>query len=239
MKLDALVFGAHPDDAEIGMGGTIALLTSKNKKVGVADLTLGEMGTRGSAAERKLESENASRILRLSARINLKLPDGKLEVKDSYKRKIVSLIRFHKPELIFAPHQNDRHPDHTAAGRLVKEAMFLSGAAKYATEYRGKEQISFRPAKLFYYMMSYPFTPAFIVDITDSFDTKMKAIKTYKTQFYNPKSKEPETFISDPKFLNFIEARSGFYGFLIRKPHGEAFYSEEALELDLINLLNK
>jgi len=239
MKLDILIFAAHPDDAELSMGGTIASLTERGIKVGIIDLTAGELGTRGSKSIRKLEAKLASEILNITLRENLYLKDGSLFENDKTRKLIVNKIRKYEPKYIFAPYFNDRHPDHIAASKLVKSAMFFSGVAKYKSSVKNDEQKIYRPLKLFYYMQSYPFEPTFVVDITDYFETKMKSVYAYKTQFYNPESNEPQTFISDPKFVKYLEARSRFYGFQIGKEYGEAFYCEELIELDFFNLIEK
>ncbi|MEW6702804.1 MAG: bacillithiol biosynthesis deacetylase BshB1 [Bacteroidota bacterium] len=237
MKLDVLVFAAHPDDAELSMGGTIAKLARIGFKVGVIDLSKGELGTRGSAAIRKQEAQNAAAILKLTHRENLGFKDGSLKFNEKYLKKIISRIRKHRPKILFAPYLNDRHPDHIGTSQLVKEAMFFSGLPKINTEYDNRFQEPFRPQKLFYYMQTYEFKPSFIVDISETFETKMKAVKVYDTQFHNPESIEPETFISQPNFLKFIEARAKYFGFKIGKDYGEAFFCEEELELDIVGSL--
>lgn len=203
MVLDVLIFAAHPDDAELSMGGTIIKLSKLGFKVGVIDLTKGELGTRGTSDKRKKEAEKASEILEISHRENLGLQDGTIKFNEDYLMKIISKIRKHQPKLVFAPYFNDRHPDHIGASQLVKEAFFFSGLPKIETEENDRIQIPFRPQKLFYYMQTYEFTPSFIYDISETFETKMKAILAYDTQFHNPESKEPETFISQPIFLAF------------------------------------
>ncbi len=239
MVLDVLIFAAHPDDAELSMGGTIIKLSKLGFKVGVIDLTKGELGTRGTSDKRKKEAEKASEILEISHRENLGLKDGTIKFNEDYLMKIISKIRKHQPKLVFAPYFNDRHPDHIGASQLVKEAFFFSGLPKIETEENDRIQIPFRPQKLFYYMQTYEFTPSFIYDISETFETKMKAILAYDTQFHNPESKEPETFISQPIFLEFIEARAKYFGFKIGKKYGEAFFSEEEVELDLSTLIKK
>lgn len=239
MVLDVLIFAAHPDDAELSMGGTIIKLSKLGFKVGVIDLTKGELGTRGTSDKRKKEAEKASEILEISHRENLGLQDGTIKFNEDYLMKIISKIRKHQPKLVFAPYFNDRHPDHIGASQLVKEAFFFSGLPKIETEENDRIQIPFRPQKLFYYMQTYEFTPSFIYDISETFETKMKAILAYDTQFHNPESKEPETFISQPIFLEFIEARAKYFGFKIGKKYGEAFFSEEEVELDLSTLIKK
>lgn len=237
MKLDALVFGAHPDDAEIGMGGTIAKMVAGGLKIGIIDLTKAELSTRGNVKTRKQETNNASEILMLAVRENLEMPDGRLEINDEYLKMIIWKIRQYKPEIVFAPYKNDRHPDHITASAMIKKASFLAGLANYSTSDETEMQEAFRPKKIFYFMQSYKFEPKFIVDISDFFDIKMKSVFAYKTQFYNPESNEPNTYISDPKFVSYLEARSRFYGFQIGKQYGEPFYTEEDLELDIVNMV--
>lgn len=237
MNLDVLVFAAHPDDAELSMGGTIAKLTDNGLKVGVVDLSKGELGTRGSADIRKHEAAKAAEILKITHRENLGLKDGSLKVNDVYLKMIISKIRKHQPKILFAPYFNDRHPDHIGTSQLVKEAIFFSGLPKINTEDNDRIQSPFRPQKLYYYMQTYEFKPTFIVDISGYFETKMKAIFAYDTQFHNPDSLEPETFISSPNFLKFIEARAKYFGFKIGKDFGEAFFCEEEIEYDLIGAI--
>lgn len=237
MNLDVLIFAAHPDDAELTMAGTIAKLSCNNYKVGIVDFTRGELGTRGTAEIREKEAFQAAAILKIAIRENLLIPDGNIQRNKENLMKVVTAIRRYKPKLIFAPYFNDRHPDHIDASKLVKEAMFVSGLAKVKTFDREAAQDAYRPKKLFYFMQTYNFEPTFIVDVSEYFEMKMKAVKVFKTQFYNPKSKEPETFISQPDFLSFIEARAKVYGFQIGKKFGEPFYCEEKIELELSNLL--
>ncbi|OGU54464.1 MAG: bacillithiol biosynthesis deacetylase BshB1 [Ignavibacteria bacterium RBG_13_36_8] len=239
MNLDILVFAAHPDDAELSMGGTIARLTGKGIKVGIIDLTKGELGTRGTVELRQKEAEKASKILHLTQRVNLGLPDGKLYANDESVDKVISMIRKYKPQIIFASYFNDRHPDHVAASEIVKRGMFLSGLTKIKTSCEGKKQEPYRPKKLFYYMHMYEFDPTFIVDISKTFKTKMEAVMAYGSQFYDSKSEEPETFISQPNFLKFLEARARIFGFKIGKDFGEPFYCEENIEFDFECMLEK
>ncbi|HVO73638.1 MAG TPA: bacillithiol biosynthesis deacetylase BshB1 [Ignavibacteriaceae bacterium] len=237
MNLDALIFAAHPDDAELTMAGTIAKLSCSNYKVGIVDFTRGELGTRGTAETREKEACQAAVILKLAIRENLLIPDGSIQRNKENLMKVVTAIRRYKPKIIFAPYFNDRHPDHIDASKLVKEAMFVSGLAKVQTFDKEVAQEAYRPKKLFYFMQTYGFEPTFIVDVSDYFELKMKAVRAFESQFYDPNSKEPETFISQPEFLSFIEARAKVYGFRIGKKFGEPFYCEENIELDLSNLL--
>jgi N-acetylglucosamine malate deacetylase 1 len=237
MTLDVLVFAAHPDDAELSMGGTIAKLTNEKYKVGIIDLTKGELGTRGNEKTRQKEASLADKILNVSARVNLGISDGGIQRTKENLMMVIKEIRKFKPKIMFAPYFNDRHPDHHDTSVLVKEAMFSTGLPKVKTFDNRVEQKAYRPKKLFYYMQTYTFEPSFIVDISDSFEQKMKAVKAFKTQFYDPNSKEPETFISRPEFFNYLIARSQFYGFQIGKHYGEPFYCEEKIEYDLAMLL--
>lgn len=237
MNLDVLIFAAHPDDAELAMGGTIAKLTKNNLKVGLIDLTKGELGTRGTVEIRQKEAFLAAGILKISLRENLSIPDGDIERKKENIIKVVMTIRKFRPKIIFAPYFNDRHPDHIHTSKLVKEAMFATGLSKLKTFDREVPQNAYRPRKLYYYMQTYQFDPSFIVDISDSFETKMKAVQCYQSQFHNPRSREPETFISRPEFLNYIESRAQVFGFQIDKKYGEPFFCEEKIDLDIIGML--
>ena len=238
MNLDVLVFAAHPDDAELSMGGTIAKFTESGFKVGIIDLTRGEMGTRGSAEIRKNEAADAANILKISVRENLLIPDGNILISNENINKVVVMMRKYCPGLVFAPYFNDRHPDHIHTSDLIKEAMFVSGLSKVKTFVGENAQAVFRPSKIFYYMQTYTFQPSFIVDITGSFEKKMNSVRAFKTQFHNPDSNEPETFISKPEFIDFVEARAKYFGFQIGKKFGEPFYSEVNIELSINDMLN-
>jgi bacillithiol biosynthesis deacetylase BshB1 len=237
MTLDVLVFAAHPDDAELAMGGTIARFANDGFSVGIVDLTRGEMGTRGSADTRQKEALEAAKILKTSIRENLLIPDGDIEITNGNIRKVVMLMRKYKPKIVFAPYFRDRHPDHISASKLIKRAMFVSGLEKIKTSESEIAQRAYRPAKIFYYMQTYTFEPSFIVDICNFFETKMKSVWAYSTQFHNPESNEPETFISSPEFIEYVDARAKYYGFQIGKKFGEPFYCEEKIELNLNAML--
>ena len=239
MNLDVLIFAAHPDDAELSMGGTIAKLKQNGYKVGIIDLTRGELGTRGTAETRQREAFNAAIVLQIDIRENLEIPDGDIKISKENLMKIIIAIRKFKPKLLFAPYFNDRHPDHIDASNLVKRAMFSSGLSKIKTFDKEVPQNHYRPDKLYYYMQTYTFDPTFIVDISETFEQKMRSVECYSTQFHNPKSTEPETFISRPEFINYIKSRAEYYGFSISKKYGEPFYCEEKMELDLVGLLSK
>ena len=237
MNLDVLIFAAHPDDAELSMGGTIAKLASKGKKIGIIDFTEGEMGTRGTSVKRLAEAFKAAITLKVTLRENLHLPDGNIQRTKENVDKVITQIRRFKPKIIFAPYFHDRHPDHIDVSKIVKKAMFTSGLTKAVTKFDGKTQKAYRPQKLFYYMQTYTFEPTFVVDISKNFDAKMKSIKAYKSQFHDPKNTEPETFISSTKFMEYITSRARFYGFQIGKEYGEPFFCEESIEVDPINFI--
>jgi N-acetylglucosamine malate deacetylase 1 len=237
MNLDVLVFAAHPDDAELSMGGTIAKLTSQNFKVGLIDFTRGELGTRGSADIRQKEAFQAALNLKIAVRENLNIPDGNIEKNQQNLVKVIMAIRKYRPKIIFAPYFNDRHPDHIDASSIVKQAMFSTGLSKIKTFDKEVAQQAYRPNKLFYYMQTYTFDPSFIVDVSSCFEIKMKAVNSYSSQFFNPKSTEPETFISKPGFIQYIESRAQFYGFQIGKQYGEPFFCEEKIEFNPASLL--
>lgn len=237
MELDYLAFAAHPDDVELAMGGTIIKLINNRKTFGVVDLTKGELGTRGTSRTRKNEANFASKIMGINVRENLSIKDGNISRNEENTLKIISCIRKYKPKIIFAPYSNDRHPDHIETSRLIKHAMFLSGLPKVKSKLNGKLQKAFRPKKIFYFMQTYEFEPTFVIDISNEFGKKMDAVKAYKTQFHhsNTLSKYPETFISSPEFIQYLEARAKVYGFKIGKKYGEPFFCEELIELDLLN----
>jgi bacillithiol biosynthesis deacetylase BshB1 len=236
MKLDALFFGAHPDDVELSCGGTVVKYIHAGRTAGIIDLTRGELGTRGSKEIRAKEAEKAARILGINIRENLHLQDSSIGNLPENRLKVITVIRKYKPMIIFAPYPNDRHPDHIHASELVSEGAFFSGLAKITSVYNGKAQEPYRPKRICYFMQTYTFEPSFITDITDEFDLKMKAIKCYASQFYDPNSREPETFISDKKFLEYLEVRAKFYGFHIGTQYGEPFYTKEKIKLDPFQL---
>lgn len=236
-SLDIIAFGAHPDDVELSMGGTIISLIERGFKVGVVDLTQGELSSRGNLEIRKKETEKASKILGINYRENLKMKDGNIEVKEESIKKVVEVIRKFKPQLVFAPYFRDRHPDHENAAQLIKASVFYSGLKNFVVKNKSLEP--HRPKKTFYYMQTYPFEPTFIYDISPYFELKMEAVLAFSSQFYNPKSKEPETFISRPEFLNYLKARAEFFGFQIGKQYGEPFYCEEKIEFNFNTYLSK
>ncbi|NBV57587.1 MAG: bacillithiol biosynthesis deacetylase BshB1 [Bacteroidetes bacterium] len=236
MKLDVLAFGAHPDDVELSCSGTLLKLKEEGSKIGVVDLTMGELGTRGTLDTRKKESDASSKILNIDVRENLDLGDGWFENNQENKVKVIQAIRKYQPTIIFANAIDDRHPDHPRAAKLLNEAFFLSGLKKIETQDNGITQDIWRPKHLFHYIQYRYVKPDFVVDVTPYYETKMKAILSFKSQFYEP-GKESDTLISSKKFLDFIKGRSHEMGSSIQVEHGEGFTSAVPLQMDLKTLL--
>jgi len=236
MKLDILAIGAHPDDVELACGGTLLKAIASERKVGILDLTRGELGTRGDVETRNKESEASKKILGVHVRENLDLCDGWFEINKTNKLKVIQVIRKYQPTIILANSETDRHPDHPRAAKLIKECVFLSGLSKIETSYQNIPQQSWRPDHLFHYIQYRYVQPDFVVDVTPYFDKKMEAIMSFKSQFYNPE--EPaNTLISSKKFLAYIKGRSIEMGGSIQVEHGEGFTSAVPIQLNLNNLL--
>jgi len=229
MKLDILAIGAHPDDVELSCGGTLAKCVQLGYKAGIVDLTQGESGTRGNKNIRAREAAAAAKILGVHVRENLRLPDGRFEVNESNRMKLITIIRKYRPTFLLIPHSSERHPDHVHAHHLAKEAWFYSGLAKLATRSGRILQEPWRPKNYFHFMQKYEFAPSFIVDVTGVYERRMSAIRAHKSQFFNPESIEPETLLSQKSFLDFIETRAKYYGSEIGVRYGEPFYSVEAV----------
>lgn len=234
MKLDVLAIGAHPDDVELGCAGTIAKLTKLGYKTGIVDLTEGELGTRGNKEIRAKEATTAAKILGVKTRVNLNIPDTQIETNRDNLLKLIKIIREFKPEILLFPHWHDRHPDHTKAHNLCKEAWYYSGLKNIKTYNNGEIQTSWRPLSYFNYMMKLEFIPSIIIDITDVYHIRLKAIRSFKSQFFNPKSKEPETLLSKKSFLDFLETRAKFYGQLIGVEYAEPLFSPKPLGISNI-----
>jgi len=238
MKLDILVFASHPDDAELGCAGTIISQIEKGNKVGIVDLTMGELGTRGNIDSRAKEAATAAELLKLSARENLRFADGFFENDKSHLIEVIKVIRKYQPEIVIANAIKDRHPDHGQGARLVSRACFLSGLVKIETGLYGQVQEAWRPKQVYHYLQDRYINPDFVVDITPYWAKKVEAIKAYQTQFHNPDSKEPLTYISTPDFLPFIEARAMEMGHAIGVKYAEGFTKEKQLGVkNLFDLL--
>lgn len=223
MKLDILVLAAHPDDAELTCSGTIALHVAMGKKVGIVDLTQGEMGTRGTAELRLEEAEASARILGLSVRENLGLADAYFLNDREHQIAVIRKIRQYQPDIVLANAVTDRHPDHGRGAQLAIDSCFLAGLRKIETELDGQPQEAWRPAQVFHYIQSQYISPDFVVDISDYWEQKIQSIRAFGSQFFNPASDEPETYISSENFMKFIEARAREYGQSIGVTFGEGF----------------
>ena len=231
MKLDILAFGVHPDDIELSCAGTLLTEKAKGQKVGIIDLTRGELGTRGTAETRDQEASDSAQILGIEIRENLEMADGFFENDKAHQLKIIEVLRKYQPEIILCNAPDDRHPDHGRAARLVEEAAFLSGLRKIETSFEGKLQGAWRPKYVFNYIQDQYFKPDFVVDISTVIDQKTDAIRAFKTQFFNgnDQSGEPQTYISSPEFLNSIISRSAMWGKMIGVKHAEGFLSKKMI----------
>ncbi len=223
MKLDILAIGVHPDDVELGCSGTLMKHIDQGYTVGILDLTRGELGTRGTIATRKKEALDASKIMGVKVRENLGFRDGFFVNDEKHQRELIKVIRKYQPSIVISNAKYDRHPDHGRSAQLTYDACFLSGLSKVETSLNGKKQQAHRPKALYHYIQAIHTEPHFVVDITNYFDRKLEAIHAYKTQFYDPKSKEKNTFISSPEFLEFVRARASHFGVPIGVRYAEAF----------------
>lgn len=232
MKLDILAVGAHPDDVELGCGATLAKEISAGKKVGILDLTRGELGTRGSAEIRKTEAAKAAQILGVELRENIGFVDGFFVNDKEHQLKIIEIIRKYRPEIVLCNAVDDRHPDHPKASKLVSEACFLSGLIKIKTLFYGVEQSAWRPKHVYHYIQWKNIEPDFVVEVGDFIYTKMDAVKAYASQFYDPNSKEPVSPITSKNFLDSILYRAQDLGRLIGKDYAEGFTVERSVAIE-------
>jgi bacillithiol biosynthesis deacetylase BshB1 len=232
MKLDILVLAVHPDDAELGCSGTIVKHIALGKKVGIVDFTRGELGTRGSAEIRDQEAADSAKIMGLHARENLRFRDGFFENNEAHQLEVAKMIRKYRPEVVLTNALHDRHPDHGRAGDLASDACFLSGLSKISTQLGGSEQQAWRPKLVLQYIQDRYIKPDVIIDITPYFETKLAAIKAFKTQFFNPELDEPETYISSPEFFDSVIGRAREFGKSIGATYGEGFTSRKLLGVD-------
>ncbi|MGB1207276.1 MAG: bacillithiol biosynthesis deacetylase BshB1 [Chitinophagales bacterium] len=224
MKLDILVFAAHPDDAELSCAGTIMSHIQQGKKVGIVDLTRGELGTRGTAATRYDEAAAASKILGIDIRENLGFADGFFQNDNLHKLAVIKKIRQYQPEIILANAIHDRHPDHGKGAKLVAESCFLAGLIKIVTlDENGQTQAPWRPKAVYHYIQDTYIAPDFVVDITPFMEQKEAAIKAFKTQFHDPKSGEPSTYISSSSYLDAVKSRATDIGKQVGFRYAEGF----------------
>ena len=237
MKLDILAFGAHPDDVELGAAATIAKEISLGKKVGIIDLTQGELGTRGSKELRKVEASNAAVILGVTVRENLKFADGFFINDKEHQLEVIKSIRKYKPEIVLCNAVDDRHIDHGKGSKLVSDACFLSGLEKIETKLDGKLQEKWRPKLVYHYMQWKNTEPDFVVDVSGFMDVKMDAVLAYSSQFYDPNSKEAETPITSKNFTDSIQYRAKELGRLIGVNHAEGFTVERSIAITSLDKL--
>lgn len=232
MKLDILFFGAHPDDVELGCGATIAKEVSLGKKVGIVDLTRGELGTRGTAEIRDEEAKNAGEVLGVSVRENLAMRDGFFVNDEKHQLKVIKMIRKYRPEIVICNAIDDRHIDHGKGSKLVSDACFLSGLIKIETQLDGNYQDAWRPKLVYHYIQWKDLKPDFVVDVTGFMDKKVESLMAYKSQFFDPNSDEPTTPIATKNFQDSILYRAQDLGRLINSEYAEGFTVERYLAVN-------
>lgn len=238
MKLHLLAFGVHPDDVELGCAGVLIVEKANGKKTGIIDLTQGELGTRGTAATRKEEADDASKILDVDVRENLKMADGFFENNEQHQRKIIEVLRRYQPEIIICNAPEDRHPDHGRSASLVSDAAFLSGLSKIETTENGELQKPWRPKYVLQYIQDRYLKPDFIVDISSVLNQKIDSVKAYKTQFYDPTSTDAnQTYISTPAFLDSVISRAAMFGKMIGVAYGEGFITKKMIGIKNLDAL--
>ena len=225
--LDVLALAAHPDDVELCAGGTMCLLAQQGYDVGIVDFTRGEMGSRGTPEGRMEEARDAAEIIGLAARDNLGLPDGDIANTKENQREVIRVLRRYRPHVVLINAPECRHPDHCAAARLSTDAIYYSGLRKVETLDDGTLQEPWRPHHVLHYMQAVPFEPTFVVDVTDVWEQRIAALQAFKSQFFNPDyepgEEEPETFVSNRSFFEWIEARARTYGHRVGATYGEPF----------------
>lgn len=240
MKLDILAIGVHPDDVELGCSGTLINEIKNGKKVGVVDLTQGELGTRGTIETRYTEAAIAAEVMGVHVRENLKMRDGFFKNDEEHQLKLISALRKYQPEIVIANILHDRHPDHGRAGHLIADACFLSGLVKVKTnDEDGNPQERWRPKYVLHYLQDWYHEPDLIIDISDVFEQRMKAIEAYGTQFFSTgeANDEPVTYISTPDFLDSVTARARMLGKRIGVKYGEGYVSEKSIGVRSLDAL--
>ncbi len=224
--LKILAIAAHPDDVELSCAGTLIKHARAGQAVGILDLTEGELGTRGSVALRYEEAAAAAKVIGAQVRMNAQMADGFFRNDEAHQRKLIAFIRHLRPEIVIANALEDRHPDHGKGGRLIADSCFLSGLRKIETEWEGMPQEPWRPKRVFHMNQDRALEPSFVVDITDTFEQKMESVRCYKSQFHDPTSNEPLTYISTGNFLDLIKYRDALAGKRIGANYGEAYICE-------------
>lgn len=227
MKLDILAFGAHPDDVELGCGATLAKHVDAGHKTGIVDLTRGDLGTRGTPEIRLEEAQAAAKVLRLKARENLGFRDGFFVNDQAHQLEVIRMLRKYRPDIVLCNAPHDRHPDHGRASQLVVESCFYAGLRRIETVDNGVPQEAWRPKQVYHYIQFYDLKPDFSVDVSGYLEAKMAAINAHKSQFYDPKSKEPETVIASRAFYDSIANRMAEWGRILGVQHAEAFLAEK------------
>jgi bacillithiol biosynthesis deacetylase BshB1 len=229
MKLDILVLAAHPDDAELSCGGTILSHVAMGKKVGIVDFTRGELGTRGTVEIREQEAEASGKVLGISVRENLEMADGFFKNDREHQLAVIRKIRQYRPDIVIANSVSDRHPDHGRGAELSRDACFLSGLRMIETELDGTKQEQWRPRQVWHMIQSIYIKPDLVVDVSDYWDTKMEAIRCFRSQFDASEGDEPGTFLTTPIFMKFIEARGQEMGHAIGAAYGEGFTNDKQM----------
>ena len=232
--VDILAFGAHPDDVELSASGTLIKHIKMGFSVGIVDLTMGEMGTRGTPKIRALEAEKAMKIIGAKFRENLKMADSFIDLSKESIEKVVKVIRKYQPKIVLCNAVKDRHPEHGVASKLVSKACFISGLRKYGTSQDGKDQKPHRPQNIYHYIQDEWIDPDFIIDISEEMNKKIKAIKSFESQFYDPKSKEPITPISSKEFMDSIFSKANLMGRSIGKSFGEGFTTKKSIGTNIL-----
>lgn len=230
MKLDILAFASHPDDVELGCAGTLISHIAAGKKVGIVDLTEGELGTRGTPEIRLQEAKDAADIMGVEVRDNLGMADGFFQNDREHQLQVIRKIRQYRPDIVLANAIHDRHPDHGRGSELVTEACFKAGLKMIATtDEEGNTQEAWRPSAIYHFIQDRLITPNIVVDVTPFWEKKMETIRAFKSQFYNPTDTTPNTYISSPEFLNFVESRAQELGHAIGVKYGEGFTTDRLI----------
>jgi N-acetylglucosamine malate deacetylase 1 len=229
MKTDILAFGVHPDDVELGCSGTLIAAVAQGKKVAVIDLTRGELGTRGTVETRDVEAANAAMAMGIHARENLEMADGFFQNDEVNIKKVITAIRKYQPEIVLCNAPEDRHPDHGRSSKLVSDAAFLSGLRKIETSYNNEAQKEWRPHYVFHYIQDRYLKPDFLFDISGQYEQKIKSVLCYTTQFNTTDNSEPQTYISNPDFLDVIKARALMFGKRIGVKYAEGYLTTKMI----------
>jgi bacillithiol biosynthesis deacetylase BshB1 len=235
--LDVLAIGAHPDDIELSCGGTIIKLVEGGNRVGIVDLTDGELGTRGTSETRLREAAEAARILGVYVRESLHIRDGRIENSEDNQHRLIRVIRKYRPKLLLFPASADRHPDHVNAHILSRESWFYAGLQKLRTVEEGVSQEPYRPDKYYTYMQWFESIPSFVIDVSAQYEKRTQAVLAFRSQFYNPESTERATALSSPEFLEMLHTRYSYYGDRIGVQYGEPFISPNLIGVNDIRSL--